>query len=302
MQTSHRHSIRRPTATGFEVSGVDEDDRMERTSSDYELIDAGDGRRLERFGDRIVDRPAPGAAQPIADPAIWASADFRFDRDRGWEAMRGRLEPWTINLDGPTFELRLTDSGQVGVFPEQAVNWRFLRDNAGPDQEVLNLFAYTGGSTLAAAAAGASVVDVDASRPGVSWARRNAVLSGLGDRPIRWIVEDVEAFVQREIRRGRSYDGIVLDPPSYGHGRGGAVWRLDDGLPALLDACARIANRDAFVILTAHAAGIDAQRLADELSAAFGSDRPVETEELELTATSGARIWLGSCARIMPER
>jgi 23S rRNA (cytosine1962-C5)-methyltransferase len=238
----------------------------------------------------------------MRDPGAWASADLRFDRDRGWEVRSEPPKPWTVDLDGLTFDLRPTDSGQVGIFPEQAANWRFVRDVVRPGHEVLNLFAYTGGATLAAVAAGSRVVHVDSSRPVVNWARRNAELSGLDNRPIRWIVDDADAFVEREIRRGRLYDGIVLDPPTYGHGRGGAVWRLDDQLPAFLDACARLTRPDAFVILTAHAADSDGHRLANELSAAFGADRRVETEELVLTATSGARLWLGSCARIMPGR
>ena len=268
-------------------------------SAGYELVDAGDGRRLERFGEVVVDRPAPGATSPRRDLGALSLADLRFDRDAGWTSKRG-LDPWIIELDDLTFELRPTETGQLGVFPEQAPNWRLTRDAAGAGRQILNLFAYTGGATLAAASAGASVVHVDASRPAVAWARRNAALSGLADRPIRWIVDDCEAYVRREARRGRRYDGIVLDPPSYGHGRGGAVWRLEDHLSTLLQACQRIAKPEACVILTAHATSRRADWLADALRSAFDGGRSIEAGELELQATSGARLWLGSCARIMP--
>jgi 23S rRNA (cytosine1962-C5)-methyltransferase len=267
--------------------------------SGYEFIDAGDGRRLERFGDRLVDRPAPLATDARRDRAVWTTADLRFEPPGSWQ---GSLEPWTVDFEGLTFELRATPSGQVGLFPEQVPNIRWLRDRVQPDGSVLNLFAYTGAATLVAAAAGAEVVHVDGARPAIAWARRNAELSGLSGAPIRWIVDDAEAFVRRETRRGRRYDGFVLDPPSYGHGRRGEVWRLEERLPSLLEACAGIAKPGAFVILTAHTPGIDAHGLANDLARAFGTDRRIETEELELTATSGARLWLGSCARIMPGR
>jgi 23S rRNA (cytosine1962-C5)-methyltransferase len=259
-----------------------------------ELIDAGDGRRLERLGDRVVDRPARGATDAPRNPPAWAAVDLRFESGTGWT---GHLEPWTMTLDELTFELRPTDAGQVGAFPEQMPNWQWLREHVEPGMEVLNLFAYTGGSTLACAAARARVVHVDAARPSVTWARRNAELSGLADRPIRWLVDDAEAFVRREARRGRRYDGIVLDPPSYGHGGSAATWRLETGLPELLQSCRAIAAPGAFLLLTAHSEGIDAAWLGGRLSEAFDQTEAIETLELELTATSGARLWLGSCAR-----
>jgi 23S rRNA (cytosine1962-C5)-methyltransferase len=163
---------------------------------------------------------------------------------------------------------------------------------------VLNLFGYTGASTLAAARAGAAVAHVDASRPAVAWARRNAELSGLTDRPIRWLVDDAEAFVAREARRGRRYDGIVLDPPSYGHGRGGRAWRLEERLTALLGALASVATAGAFILLTAHTPGFDGEALADELAAAFALPlRDVDRGPMTLRATSGATLELGSFAR-----
>jgi 23S rRNA (cytosine1962-C5)-methyltransferase len=267
-----------------------------RIADGYELIDAGDGRRLERFRDRVVDRPAPGATGAPLRLSAWADADLRFEIGDWWT---GEVEPWPMTLDGLTFELRPTSSGQVGLFPEQAPNWRRLREQITPGMEVLNIFGYTGGCTLASAAAGARVVHVDAARPSVAWARRNAELSELGDRPIRWIVDDAEDFVLREGRRGRRYDAIVLDPPSYGHGQRGATWQFETGLLGLLEACRAVAAPGAFLVLSAHSEGIDGNWLGERLAETFGSVGAVETFELELTATSGARLWLGSCARMI---
>lgn len=267
----------------------------------YDLIDAGDGRRLERFGGRVVDRPAPSMADVPrrAGRDAWAAAELRFDRDGGWTG--DDQEPWTISPDGLTLELRPTGAGQVGFFPEHALAWAWLRDRVAdrPAPEVLHLFAYTGATTLALAAAGERVTHVDASRPAVAWARRNADLSGLADRPIRWIVDDAIAFVRREARRGRRYAGLVLDPPTFGHGPGGTRWELDDGLPALLDACAAVADPDAFVLLTAHTTALAPEDLASALEVAFGIPAELESGALELEAGSGAVLPLGVAARMI---
>lgn len=269
------------------------------------LVDAGDGRRLERFGGLLVDRPAPMADAPARDAQAWSQADLRFRRYVGWDSVADEVPAsWLLRDRDLTFELRPTDTGQVGVFPEQAPNRAWLRDvvgGLGGAPAVLNLFAYTGAATLSAAAGGATVTHVDGSRPTIAWARRNAELSGLDDRPIRWIVDDVDAFVGREIRRERHYDGIVLDPPSYGHGRGGRAWRLDERLGPLLAKCARVTARDpALVILSAHTPGFDADRLADELALAFDRHpRDIAAGELALHARSGAVLRLGAWARII---
>ena len=267
----------------------------------FELLDAGDGRRLERFGDRIVDRPAPSAPwQQRAAPGAWAAADLRFDRDLGWT---GQSDSWTIALERLTLELRPTEAGQVGFFPEQVSFWPWLRAAlAGRlDPAVLHLFAHTGATTLALARAGARVTHLDGSRPGVAWARRNAELSDLTAGPIRWIVDDALTFARREARRGRRYDGFVLDPPSFGHGPRGDRWSLNDALAPLLDACAALATDDAFVLLTGHTSGLDPHDLGDALVDAFelapGSE--VTTEPIELVATSGAILRLGVAARMI---
>jgi 23S rRNA (cytosine1962-C5)-methyltransferase len=275
----------------------------------YELIDAGDGRRLERFGEVVIDRPAPMAEEAPRDPSAWARADLRFDRYVGWTTIgEGEPKPWTVDDGDLRFELRPTETGQVGLFPEQAPNRAWVRDairRVGDSPQVLNLFGYSGAMTLSAAAAGASVAHVDGSRPTVAWARHNAELSGLSDRPVRWIVDDVERFVAREQRRERLYDAAILDPPSYGHGGrgGGSGWRLEKRLGGLLERCANLTGDDpALVVLTAHTPGFGPDRLAGELAIAFRrSQREVEAGELGIRATSGAHLRLGAYARIIRE-
>ena len=277
-------------------------------ADDYQLIDFGDAARLERFGARTVDRPHPGAFGARRDPGAWSSADLHFDRDRGWTGSAAADDAeWPIEVAGLTLELRPTDAGQVGLFPEHlsAVPW--LRDRiverAAPQGDpatpsVLHLFGYTGLATLALAAAGAAVTHVDSARPTVAWARRNATLSGLADRPIRWIVDDAQAFAEREARRGRKYDGLVLDPPSYGHGPAGRPWRLVDHLEGLLETCATLLRPDAFVLLTAHTPGADGDRLASLLGR-VGARSPsaVERGVLALGTPDDRRLELGAFAR-----
>jgi len=266
----------------------------------HELLDAGGGRRLERFGSRVVDRPAPAADEPpLAAPQIWGAADLRWDRATGWQG--ADQSPWQVELDGLSLELRPTAAGQVGLYPEHATLWPWLRQ-ALADREapsVLHLFASTGATTLALARAGASVTHVDGARPTVAWARRNAELSGLADRPIRWIIDDALGFTAREGRRGRRYDGIVLDPPTYGHGANGARWELAEALPDLLEAAAGVATDEAFVQLTAHSTGLEPDDLGDALADAFPGARTLATERLVLQASSGAVLPLGSAARMI---
>jgi 23S rRNA (cytosine1962-C5)-methyltransferase len=213
---------------------------------------------------------------------------------------------WQASIGGHSVELRLTPSGQIGVFPEQEPNWRWVAKRVGdatraaPDTPpaVLDLFAYTGLGTLAAARAGAAVTHVDAAKNLLAWARHNATLSGLGDVPIRWIAEDAPTFVAREGRRGRRYDGLILDPPSYGHGTGSRTWRLERDLPDLLRACGRITpQRPAFLLLTCHTPGIGADDLADLLGETWRLPSPPERFELGPTAGDGRRLASGVAAR-----
>ncbi len=268
--------------------------------ADLELIDCGDGRRLERFGGVIVERPAPMATDAMQlRPADWAKPDLRWSKG-AWT--RGAAhDPWPVAAAGLTFECRPAAGGQVGVFPEHAASWSWLAgavreasDRLGRPPEVLSLFAYTGGASLACARAGARVAHVDASRPAVAWARRNAELSRLADAPIRWLVDDARAFVRRERRRGRTYDGVVLDPPTYGHGTG--AWQIDADLDALLEDLAALAGRrPSFVALSAHTPGYDADRLAALVRDGFGVR--ADGEPLVLRARSGAVLRLGAWAR-----
>ena len=271
------------------------------TPAEYELLDAGDGRRLERFGALVVDRPAPGAEGRRLDPSAWSDADLRFEREGGWTSVADAAPgAWPIDIGGLTVELRPAAGGQVGVFPEQLDLLPWLADcvaERGGSQSpaVLNLFAYTGLATLALARAGAAIAHVDASKPAVAWARRNAELSGLADRPIRWLVDHALGFVRREVRRGRRYSGVALDPPTYGHA-GGTTWKLESDLAPLLDAIGELLDPDGFVVLTSHTPEFWSGALADALEDTFG-ERSIEAGELAIEARSGARLELGAFAR-----
>jgi 23S rRNA (cytosine1962-C5)-methyltransferase len=279
--------------------------------NDYELLDFGAGRKLERFGDYILDRPSPAAAgQAQARPDLWSEAHARFELDAELRSgpRRGHwtgasLAPWTIHCAGLQFELKLTDFGHVGLFPEQMTCWDWIREQIDPARplRVLNLFAYTGGSTLAAAAAGAAVTHVDAAKNIVDWARRNAELSSLHDAPIRWIAEDAPKFARREVRRGNSYDAVILDPPAYGHGPAGETWKLDENLPELLSLCREFAQPSlSFLLLTCHAPEYDPPRLAECLVRAGFARRiaDIEAGELSLSTSDGRRLPSGTFARL----
>jgi 23S rRNA (cytosine1962-C5)-methyltransferase len=273
----------------------------------YELLDFGRGRKLERWAGVVVDRPSPAAeAAAPARPELWAAADARYQRasgDRGtWHAASRVPAAWRLMHAGMTLELKLTTFGHVGVFPEQAENWQWIAQqvrSAGCPLKVLNLFAYTGASTLAAAAAGAEVVHVDAARVSVAWARRNAAQSGLEERPIRWIVEDARKFVQRELKRGSRYDGVILDPPSYGHGPRGQAWKLQQDLAALLAACGELLHDGgSFVLLSCHAPGLGPAELCQMLSDAGHVPRgAIDARELSLQTRDGRQLPSGVAAR-----
>ncbi len=291
------------------------------TPDDHELIDVGGGRRLDRFGSVLLDRPCPPAEWwPQRDPGAWPAANARFDRaldggvdHAGWTTRTGKpIEPWCIREGALQAELRLAASGQVGWFAEQAPNRQWIgeklvalsrpgRRGANPDAEppaVLNLFGYTGGSTLASVAAGGRATHVDGARTAVAWARRNAELNGFTDRPVRWIADDAVVFARRERRRGRRYAGIVLDPPSYGHGPGGHDWRLERDLPGLLDDIGALLEpwRGTFVLLSAHSGDVESGRIASWLERALGPG-DLTTEALSIDARSGVQLHLGASAR-----
>ena len=232
---------------------------------DYELLDSSDGERLERWGDIILIRPDPQVIwkTPKKHP-LWRKADARYHRSsKGggqWEVYKNFPEEWNISYRDLTFKIKPMGFKHTGLFPEQAVNWDFMADkirNAGRPISVLNLFAYTGGATIACAEAGAKVCHVDASKGMVSWAKENAQLSGLADKPIRWIVDDCKKFVEREIRRGNKYDAIVMDPPSYGRGPGGEVWKLEEAVYPLVELCSQVlSDKPLFFLLNSYTTGL----------------------------------------------
>lgn len=211
---------------------------------DFEIIDTSGGEKLERWGNTLLIRPDPQAIWKTEKGPEWEKADARYLRSNSgggsWQIYRRHPQFWVISYGDLKFKISPTGFKHTGLFPEQAVNWDFFRKKitaADRPIRVLNLFAYTGGATLACAAAGAAVCHVDASKGMVAWARENQQLSGLADRPIRWIVDDCQKFVEREIRRGSFYDGVIMDPPSYGRGPGGEVWKLEDCVYDLVRLC-----------------------------------------------------------------
>ncbi len=244
--------------------------------ADYALLDSGDGKKLERYGPYSVVRPEPQCLwSPKLDPSVWARADAVFDptdeEDAGRWRYRGKpRETWPMGWGEVKYNGRFTAFRHLAFFPEQAANWAWLDQRirkAGNQPKVLNLFGYTGVASLVCAAAGAAVTHVDASKKAIGWARENAALSKLEDRPVRWICEDARRYVQREVRRGSRYEGIILDPPKYGRGPDGEVWKLFENLPELAGLCAELLSENAsFLLLNAYAERISGAALAGLLS------------------------------------
>lgn len=237
-------------------------------SSHYELLDSGDMMKLESFGGVIVERPSGSAIWRRRSPQLWDRAHARFIRhsSRGgqWEVMKPEAIPsqWVFSGRHFSMELQMTDFGHVGVFPEQAENWEWIRNRAASTAEsefrVLNLFAYTGASSLAAATAGAQVCHVDASKKSVDWGRQNTSLANQEHLKIRWIVDDVRKFLRREARRGNTYHGVILDPPTFGRGASGQVWKIEKDLVELMDEVAAVLDpsKESYVLLSCNTAGL----------------------------------------------
>ena len=248
---------------------------MQNNRNTYTLLDSGNFRKLEQVGPYTLDRPALQAIWRFTQsPEVWQQADAVYQRGKsggGRWIFRQRLpHSWTIEHFGLTMKIQLTDFGHLGLFAEQGPNWAWIREQinrANRQLNILNTFAYSGGSSLAAASAGARVVHVDASRGMVNWGKENAQVSGLADKPIRWLVDDVPKFINREIRRGNRYDGIILDPPSFGRGPKGEVWKFEDDLPQLLDACRQLLSDDPrFILFSAHTPGFSPLALENLLA------------------------------------
>ena len=275
---------------------------------DYELLDTSDGERLERWGDFILIRPDPQIIwKNVARHPAWKRADAIYRRSNsgggGW--VKNRLpESWKISYQNLNFVLRPMGFKHTGLFPEQAANWDWFSSlirKAGRPIKVMNLFAYTGGATVAAAQAGASVVHVDASRGIVAQAKENAALSGLSEAPIRYIVDDCKKFVEREIRRGNHYDGIIMDPPSYGRGPNGEVWKLEDSIDELISLTSRLLSDDPlFFLVNSYTTGLSpltmSYLLELKVKSRFGGQ--IESGELGLRVTqTGAFLPCGASSR-----
>ena len=272
---------------------------------DYEVIDTSKGEKLERWGKYILVRPDP--------QVIWDTPK----KERGWKNMNGHYhrsskgggeweffdlpQQWQIHYNSPSFEQELTFNlkpfsfKHTGIFPEQAANWDWFSEkirNAGRPVKVLNLFAYTGGATLAAAAAGASVTHVDASKGMVTWAKENAISSGLKDAPIRWLVDDCVKFVEREIRRGNHYDAIIMDPPSYGRGPKGEIWKIEESVYPLIQLCSQIlTDNPLFFLINSYTTGLQPAVLSYMISTVLGTaNGTVTASEIGLPVSSNGLV------------
>lgn len=267
------------------------------TGSDYELLDSGGFQKLERFGSIVLARPCAQAVWRPSRPAEWRGATATFSREGGnrWQGRERLPANWTIEVDGIVFQLSSTDFGHLGIFPEQRDQWRRIaadcaafREKRGHAARALNLFAYSGGSTLAAARAGAEVCHVDASKGMVEWARKNAALNGLTEKPIRWIVDDVMKFLARESRRAQRYDLLILDPPSYGRGAKGEIFKIEKDLPGLLAQLAGLLSDEPLgALISCHTPELTPISLHHLMLQAFGKDGTLEHGEMLLRGTSG---------------
>lgn len=278
------------------------EDIVTKAWADYELIDSGEGRKLERFGAVITDRPDTQAIWPKQKPAVWEQAVAVFTqegKEAQWKNKTDVPTEWTISWNGLTVNLRFGNFKHLGIFPEHAIQWEWVGEKVkelkekSEEVKVLNLFGYTGAASITAAQAGAKVTHVDASKQSVTWANENAAASGLPDDAIRWIVDDAADFVKREAKRGNKYDGIVLDPPAFGRGAKGQVWHIAEDLMPLLEDLKEILNPGAFVVLSGYAAGYAPEAFAqlvsgifgDQITGTFGALHIAESEEDRLLPT-----------------
>ena len=263
-------------------------------ADDYELIDSGDGRKYERFGNVSLVRPCSQALWRPENPEMWNRSTATFDREDGnrWHNRGALPKEWTIEAAGIKFRLSGTDFGHLGIFPEQRAQWVWIRETLARTigqlpatncqlPTVLNLFAYSGGSTMAAAQGGASVCHLDASKGMVQWARDNAALNGLADHPIRWITDDAHKFMEREIRRGRRYDAIIFDPPTFGRGANGEMYKIERDLKKTLSLVkGLLSERPLFVLFSSHTPGLSCTVAANILGQAFPAAQIVSGEML----------------------
>jgi 23S rRNA (cytosine1962-C5)-methyltransferase len=263
-------------------------------NDDYELIDSGDGRKFERFGAYTLVRPCSQAMWRPRDAAAWRTATASFDREDGnrWHGRNALPKEWTIETAGIRFKLGGTDFGHLGIFPEQREQWNWIRAAVASRinvlkvsgcVKVLNLFAYSGGSTIAAAQGGAEVCHLDAAKGMVQWARENAALNGLQDHPIRWIADDAHKFLRREVRRGRRYDAVILDPPTFGRGANGELYKIERDLQETLGLVRDVlSDKPLFVLFSSHTPGLSCRVAENIIRQAFPGCRSVEAGEMLL--------------------
>ena len=272
----------------------------------FEVIDTGSGKKLERWGKYVLCRPDPQVIWPQADPSVWDAAQARYYRsERGggeWHDREQLRERWQISYKDLKFHVKPTGFKHTGLFPEQAANWDWMRSliKQRGEAKVLNLFAYTGGATMACAAQGAHVTHVDAAKGMVQWAKENRELSKIPETSCRFIVEDALAFVRREIRRGNTYDGILMDPPSYGRGPSGEVWKLENELYTLVDTCAQaLSDHPLFFLVNSYTTGFQPAVLSNIIGrtvvSRFGGQ--VDAQEVVLPVRTGGVLPCGASGR-----
>lgn len=277
--------------------------------TDYTILDTGDGMKLERWGDVTLARPDPQVIWEKQRPNLWKKADAIYERSRSgggeWHFMKKLPERWEFKYRDLKFYVRPTGFKHTGLFPEQSANWDFMselikkRNNGGRKPKVLNLFAYTGAATMACAKAGADVVHVDAAKSMNMWAKENAQLSGLADANIRYLQDDCLKFVERELRRGNSYDGILMDPPSYGRGKDGQVWKVEDDLYNLVITTARLlSDEPLFFIINSYTTGLSSVVTGNMLSLVMPKGGSITAGDLAIpTEQKGIYLPCGTTAR-----
>ncbi len=275
----------------------------------YALIDFGNGKRLEQWGEFTLVRPDPTADAAPLKPELWTNANAVYDGEKGkgeWITPRGLPEHWPVHFDDLQMSIRLAPYKHTGVFPEQQQNWTWSRaqaKKAAKPLTVLNLFAYTGGATMALAKDGHFVTHVDASKPAIGWGKENAQLNALKPDAIRWILEDAPLFAERERKRGKRYDAIILDPPAFGHSPSGKTWRVERDLaPLLEDCCALLSGTPSFLLLNGYARGDTPDSFHRLLTGILRSTRPdlkfeIAVNDLSLTAKDGRKLSTGIVAR-----
>lgn len=270
--------------------------------TDYELIDSGNGKKLERYGSVIMDRPDPQSLwQPLKNRDVWNTANAVFMRTgkiTKWHKDKTVPSAWPIHFAGLVFEIRPTSFKHTGLFPEHRENWKWMQDlvkarlasQAAP--KILNLFGYTGGASLACAQAGAEVVHVDGSKMAIAWAKKNQELSGLNDTPIRWILDDAILFLKREIKRGNKYDGIVMDPPAFGRGPKGEVWKIEEQFDELMKLCKSVlSDKPLFFLINGYASGYSPIAYQNNLlDLVEKHDGLIETGELAIEESQTGRL------------